>query len=418
MHFIYRKEISMGKGDRKKPAAPSPIFPTRDQIINAYQTYANRIPEEAEIQSHLGNPGGIAAVITMLQRDSIIIPDPIPLPIPEYPPVPLAPSSQPKLIAEHVNPIGMAYWRCINNHEGSNSLKVVLTLNNNIHIFTVNKATLAVINITNLGINDTGEQIYFSAINPSLLYIRTELSLDQFNIDTGERNPVMTPPAGMKLWQCHSSWDDKTHSASLQNEVYAILAWGVKSPYGFQKYDIIGEPDECQIDKSGLWLVAKEKINEDELNRIIRVSTDSEYQIHDKDGAVGHSDTGFGYVMGEDNQIGACVLWKLGAPDIGRRIIFGPNIWNMGYVSFCNAKPSSIENQKCLITTPDSLISVKLDGSESKLICPNLSQTNSNDPKYYEHRAKANLCPLGQFAIWSAYVDGSLNAYIVRIPFW
>lgn len=410
----------------RTPPKLGPIFPTRDQIINAYQTYAHRDPSEDEIHSHLGNPGGITAVIAMLQMESPnpylpesplpgipIIPDPVPLPIPEFPPVPLAPSSQPRLLAEHVNPIGMSYWRCINNHKGSNSLKVAVTLDNNIHILTVDKATLAVIDIKNLGINDTGEQIYFSAINPNILYIRTESSLDQFNILTGERNPVMTPPSGMKLWQCHSSNDDLTHSASLQNEAYGILAWGVKSPYGFQKYDILGEPDECQIDKSGLWLVAKETIGEDELNRIINISTGNEYQIHDKDGAVGHSDTGFGYVMGEDNQIGGCVLWRLGAPDVGKRVIFGPNIWNMGYVSFCNAKNAAINDQKCLITTPDSLVSVRLDGSGSRIVCSAMTQDQS-----YEHRAKANLCPLGQFAVWSAFVDGSLDAYIVRIPEW
>lgn len=98
--------------------------------------------------------------------------------------------------------------------------------------------------------------------------------------------------------------------------------------------------------------------------------------------------------------------------NLNRINMFSTGIWNMGYVSFTNAKEGPIENQFCLVTTPTELWKVQLDGSgRGTLICPNLTESQE-----YNHRPKANLCPLGEYAIWTSYVGGSLDAYIVRLP--
>lgn len=408
----------MAKGDKKKPA-PRPNFPTREQIIQAYVTYGGRYPEEAEIQSHLGNPGGIDAVIKMLrgasgQGDMYEQPTPVPQENNQE----LYGSSTPKLIAENVTPIGMSYWRCINNHAGQTNLRVVITIDNSLHIFTINKQTLEVTNITDLHINDSGEQVYFSVNAPYWLFIRAEDRLYMRHIETGEEKVVMVPTPGMNLWQCHSSWDELTHSATLKDNSYRPIAWLVKTPYGYKQYLLHGEADECQVDKSGLFLVAKEtrgsEGNKSEDNRIIQLSNDREYWITDAEGAVGHSDTGNGFMVGEDNQIGGCVKWQLGNPAGSKTVIYGPNIWNMGYVALSKGRVND-----CLITLPSKLTLAKLDDSgQSRDICPTLTQTNEKDPKYYERRSKANWCPLGQFAIWSAYVNGQINVYMVRTPEW
>jgi hypothetical protein len=64
-----------------------------------------------------------------------------------------------------------------------------------------------------------------------------------------------------------------------------------------------GDFDECQIDKSGRWLVIKENVDgrNGEDNRIIDLQTGQESVFLDEDGAAGHSDVGYGYLVAEDN---------------------------------------------------------------------------------------------------------------------
>ena len=64
-----------------------------------------------------------------------------------------------------------------------------------------------------------------------------------------------------------------------------------------------GEFDECQIDKSGRWLLIKEQV--DDLqgvdNVIVDLQTGTQKVLLDEDGAGGHSDNGFGYMVAADN---------------------------------------------------------------------------------------------------------------------
>src|SRR5205814_611230 len=75
--------------------------------------------------------------------------------------------------------------------------------------------------------------------------------------------------------------------------------------------------DECQIDKSGRWLVIKEKTGIDPRSevddRIIDLQTGNERVLLDRNGAGGHSDNGFGYMVAADNmnpQPGAVRVWR------------------------------------------------------------------------------------------------------------
>ena len=64
-----------------------------------------------------------------------------------------------------------------------------------------------------------------------------------------------------------------------------------------------GDFDECQIDRSGRWLVIKENVDgrDGEDNRIIDLQTGVERLLLDSNGAAGHSDVGFGSMIAEDN---------------------------------------------------------------------------------------------------------------------
>lgn len=329
------------------------------------------------------------------------------LPIIDTPttPSPMIPSNPVKLI-EGVNPIGMSYWRNINYHAGRNTFMVALSINDQLRVLTVDKNSLQVVDDKSLGIHHTGEGIYFSVSRHDILYVPLDGALFAVNIYTGDRAEIWRMP-GKNLWQIHSSFNEDMHSATVKDQNWNIVGWAV---HGIRDivYPIVGPPDECQIDKSGEYLIIKEG----DYNRIIHIMSGNERIIQNPAGALGHSDCGFKCMMGENdysNSPGALDLINLDT--LESRLMFSTGIWNMGYVSFTNAHPTR-PNQICLVTTPDNLIKVNFDWPhEATIICPNLTQSQE-----YEHRPKANLCPLGEYAVWTAFVENSLNAYVVRVP--
>jgi hypothetical protein len=327
------------------------------------------------------------------------------------PPKPNNSLGKPILVVENVNPIGMSYWRNINNHIGKDYLYVVLSLDDELVLFTISKSNLAVIGRKSLYIHHTGEGCYFSAIDGNILFVPINNTLNRINVATGDRQVAWQ--SNHNLWQCHSSYDDKTHSASLKDADWKIRYWGVNKNGKEKKYDLHGNPDECQIDMSGKFLTAKETVDDDKLeNRIITLTNGNEKRITNAQGSLGHSDCGFGCMIGENSKSqhpGA--LDYVNLETLERKLMFSTGIWNMGYVSFTNARDWQIDMQRCLISTPSELILVMLDGwKQSRVVCNNLTQSQE-----YEDRPKANLCPLGEFAIWTAKVGGKRNAYIVRL---
>lgn len=330
-------------------------------------------------------------------------------------PIPSISTSIPILIKTNVNPIGMSYWRNINQHSSSGTLNLFLSINDELTLFTIDKSSLQVISEKELGIHHTGEGCWFSAIDPNSLFVPIDNTLYKYNIITGDR--IVTWVDANILWQCHGSYDDQTFSATIKDSNYNVIKWGILgSELGYRLYDIKGDPDECQIDKSGKKLVIKE----DNYNRIINIATEDEIIISNEAGAVGHSDCGFDCILGENDMspnAGACDLIKF--DDMSHKMIYSTGIWNMGYISFSNAKPNiRIEDQFCLMTTPTELIQVKLDGSlNGRVICNNLTDipVNATDDQKYKYRAKANICNEGQFAVWTSFVNGQLNCYLVRL---
>lgn len=331
-------------------------------------------------------------------------------------------ASIPAKIASNCNSMGMAYWRNINNHKGRNYLYMFLSMSDELHVFTVDKKTLNVTDVKRLGIHHTGEDCYFSAINPNSLFVRTDKELYTVDVVSGDRRTIWRVDGDINLWQCHSSYDERFHSATIKNNNYDITRWAVLTPNDIKYFELKGDPDECQVDKSGKWLLVKETVgpedSRNEYNRIINIETRQERFVNDHDGAVGHSDCGFGFAMGEfDKASRGGVLNKINFADGDQQQLFSTGIWNMGYVSFSNALPGvPLSQQRCLMTTPYDLISVKLDGSEEGTrICSHGNETLPIHPLYYMHRPKASLCPLGEYASYSSFVGGSLNAYIVKV---
>lgn len=354
-------------------------------------------------------------------------PTPIPFPIPTpnepitNPEIPVGEpdireNNMRKLTTENhqgLRPIGMSYWRNINNHVGRNELLVFLSLNDEIVIFTVQKSDLLVLGEQRSAIHHTGEGCYFSALEWDKLYVPRDNRLNQVSvIYPSDYIPVCELPNGWNGWQWHSSQNERVHSCTIKDANWNIIKWGVFNQDkndSFRDFDIEGAPDECQIDKSGRFLVIKE----DNYNRIIDLETDEVKYIQNDEGALGHSDNGFEYIIGENDYSPlAGALDYINLRTLRRGNLFSTGIWNMGYVSHCNAINAPIESQSFLISTPKELISVKANG-QSRIVA-NIEPEVSD----YEQRVKANLDITGEYAAFTQFKDGRLDAYLIRVPLW
>lgn len=201
---------------------------------------------------------------------------------------------------------------------------------------------------------------------------------------------------GHDLWQPHASDDGQTFSATVRKVVadgrYPYVGTIIKSSrQGYRFIEARGVLDESQVDRSGRFVVIKE----DDDNRIVTIDSGDERVIRDSDGALGHSDCGDGFIVGEANlpDPGRCV--RVDLQSLQRRDLFFTS--NMGYVS--------VRNGRCLHSSPTHLSLVALDGSGET---PILEHGAGND---YDDRPKANLDPSGRVACYM--VGGALHLAIL-----
>jgi len=203
---------------------------------------------------------------------------------------------------------------------------------------------------------------------------------------------ISTTHPGLDLWQSHSSDDGTTHCATVREVVsegaYPKISTVVSSHGHLQFYGAHGVLDESQITPDGRFLIIKE----DDDNRIITIGNGEERRLSDAEGAVGHSDTGPDILVGEDNQIGACVLWHL--PTLTKRVLFHTN--NMGYVS--------IRAGRCLHSGDAWLNLVDL---ETGALAPLIEHGGGSA---YDDRVKANLSPCGRVA---TFMSGGVVSLLV-----
>ena len=325
-----------------------------------------------------------------------------------------------------VHPLGMAYWPNVNNHASRGSMHVFLSVNGALTLFSISKRTLAVQNLGPLPFHGTGEGCYWSLSEPDVLYVPREKQLLRYNVDS--RTEEVACEATTNIYHCHSSYDGRVHSMELEGGP-AVYRNGT-----FTRWSPRGDFDEVQVDKSGRWLHIKEgpppAVAD---NRFIDLDTGKEFIILNQDGALGHSDMGFGYAIGEDDQApapGAMRLWLLG-PDgpVNRGVVYHWVGWGgmTRYVSHCHAEARSPDNQMVVFSSADKehrpraneLIAARLN--DSLLCCaiaPNLVDLNASGggPEYWRH-PRANIDPTGEWVIWTANCGTDrVDAFMVRVP--
>ena len=356
-----------------------------------------------------------------------------------------------------VNYVGYAYWRNMNNHVGSDTILIFLGLDrgkggSGPTLFTYHKSTGETRNAgplfdaTSRFSWATGEGWYFSASRPTALYLNDGPRMLRYDViaKTFETVFDISQHLGTNryIWQMHSSNDDRVHSATVRDSsTYAPLGCAVyrEDTATLTYMAAIGAFDECQVDKSGRWLVIKENVDGvfGEDNRIIDLANGTEQVFYDHQGAAGHSDLGYGYMVAEDDfhsLPGAVRVWRLGESITATgqgALAYHISSWNVGgvgHLAHSNAKAGvSITHQIACSSSAhrlnepriNEIVCYRLDGSLKVLVvAPNMTNLDAaGGGDDYGKRPKGNLDVTGDYFLWTSNAGSSrLDAFIVHVP--
>jgi len=357
--------------------------------------------------------------------------------------------------------VGYSYWRNTNNHVGSDTMLIFLTLSKEAGgagptLFSYDKSTDQV---TVLGpLFDashplswaSGEGWYWSDTQPTKLYVNEGAKLERYDVQSRSLETVFDASAKFGadkyIWQIHSSADDRVHSATLRtNSTYAALGCLVYDErtreYGY--FPAQGDFDECQVDKSGRWLLIKQNVDGQagEDNVLVDLQGGGQSLLLDQAGAAGHSDTGHGYMVAADNWNtlpGAIRLWSFGpgfpaavagSPDQGM-LVYRSVDWStdLNHVSHTNARPGVPASQQYACGSGASrverpraneVVCFPLDGSMRALVVAPV-MTDLDRPGGsggdYGKLPKGNLDVTGRYFIWTSNAAGRLDAFVVKVP--
>lgn len=361
-----------------------------------------------------------------------------------------------------VRPVGYSYWSNINNHSGRSTMLIFLALarergGRGPTLFSVNKQTGETRNLGPLFASTsawswaTGEGWYFSRSRPTTLYVNSGPRLHRFDVETRTFTTVFDVTArfgaNRYIWQIHSSADDRVHSATLRDTATEALLGCLAYREDTRQYYYaprMGTFDECQVDKSGRWLVIKENVDgrywED--NRVIDLQTGTQRVLLDENGAGGHSDMGFGYMVAADNfspNPGAVRTWRFDLSLAGGQpvasvpgqgtLVYRQPYWGagIGHIAHGNARAAAPTQQmvcsshatRLVLPRANEIVCYRLDGELDVLVvAPNLVNLNaSGGGSEYNKLPRGNIDVSGQYFVWTANAgSGRLDAYLVRIP--
>jgi hypothetical protein len=356
--------------------------------------------------------------------------------------------------------VGYSYWRNMNNSANSPTLLAMVTLSRD-HggvgpsLFELDKTTGVVTNRGPLFASSDprssagGEGWYFSATQPTALYVSDTQQLTRYDVVTHVTTPVfnITGAAAVSAFgkdrtikQIHSSNDDQVHSFTVGDANYVELGCGVylEARHEFRFVPTLGKGfDECQIDKSGQWLLIKEQVDGrfGEDNRIINLADGTETVLLDEDGAGGHSDMGYGSMIAADNwnpDPGVYRYWRFDTHPLGpKTVVYRDPSWKVGsidHVSWANATTAAPETQFACGSganrTPgprvNEITCFQLEGTlRSVVVAPvmtDLDAPGGGTDEYWK-LPKGNLDVTGNYFIWASNLGGDrLDTFIVRIP--
>lgn len=325
-----------------------------------------------------------------------------------------------------VRPVGYSYWRRINAHRTRPELSILVGRRGACALLVfVDKLTLATRTSELADVWGEGEQWYWDAVDPDVFYLLEGGTLLRYNIVTRSRATVCALGGGVEMWQPNGSADGKVHSATVKRlPNYDVDSMVVAYP-SWQRIVALGAGgfDECQIDKSGRYLLVKEGGN---ANRIMDLDSGLDVTVSNEGGALGHSDNAWGWAVGEDDYHalpGAFVKMDFANPIVRGPVMYHTTDWqamarHIG-IAWDRPDPIGIVSSACRNNVPraNEIVKVPLDGSlQATLIAPNLTDLDGVGSDDYEKLPKANVDPYGEWACWSGNVHGRVDLFAVRIP--
>lgn len=361
-----------------------------------------------------------------------------------------------------------SYWRNMSNSANSNTMYIFVGLDRNRGgqgptLFSYDKTSDQLTEVGPLFDSsspyswDSGEGWYFSYSMPTKLYIPSGSKLLRYDVLNHTFETLFdstTQFPNTVIHQANSSNDDDVHSATLQDaNSYADLGCIAykESTKQFFYYAAQGAFDECQIDKSGRYLVIKEKLPSDPCtscdvdNLIVDLKTGTQTILTDKDGAGGHSDLGYGWYIAADNwnnDANAWRVWNLGQSPLQGGLVYHDLNWNVfepSHISFENADPSTPISQQyacggaanstiaphaneivCFLLDP----SIPVAQQQSLVVAPVMTDLNATGGnatcpgcEAYAKDPKGNIDPTGQYFFWVSNLGGNrMDAFMVKIP--
>ena len=347
-----------------------------------------------------------------------------------------------------VYPVGYSYWRNSNNHVNDDTMLIFASLRasrggTGVTLFSYNKVTEEVKNLGPLFPQGstlaaaTGEQWYFSGTLPNALYVKDGAKLARFDVISKTTEVVFDAAAeygaGHIIWQPHSSYDDRVHSASLRNSSFQDLGCIVhfEDTGETRFFPSEGGFDECQIDKSGRFVVLR--ANND--NTIVDLDTGKKRVITDEQGAGGHSDMGFGTYLAADNwasQANAWKVWDFRDATLQGSVVYHNTTWSPmapSHVSFSNAREDmemseqygcgSSASASTALHANEVICFMLAPGSRDTLVvAPVMTDQNaSGGGDNYSRMPKGNLDITGQYFIWTSNMGGDrMDLFLVKIP--
>lgn len=351
-------------------------------------------------------------------------------------------------------PLGDSYWRNMNNHVGSNEMLIVLGLDRarggtGPTLFSYDKLSDVV---TNRGaLFAPGHRLnsasaagwYFSATRPTTLYVNDGTKMLRYDVASRTTEIVFDIATQFgedrEVWRMSSSYYDDVHAATVRlkgaNVRLGCLVY-MEITGQLLYYPKAGDLDECQIDKSGRFLMIFEQLDGHNGvdDRIIDLSTGAEerHLSRPDGGTLGQHDMGFGYAIGQDrdNRLpNATLTWNLfpAGPGPVDHFNYDRELVQAQHISHTNAQPGLPKEQQfaCgsnadrMTYAQNEILCFKLDGSLAQLVvAPVMTDLDAGGGRSDDEKApKGNLDVTGQYFIWTTNVGGNrLDAFVVKVP--
>jgi len=371
--------------------------------------------------------------------------------------------------------VGYSYWRNTNNHVGRSEMLIFLGLDRSTgglgpSLLSYDKTTDQVQNLGPLFPDTspysyaTGEGWYFSGTQATKLYVylvgssvlrRYDVLSHSFDASAAMdlricKRRGACPSNAAYIFQPHSSDDDSTHSATVQDASFSRLGCVVYKSKRFRFFapPVGFELDECHVDKSGNWLMLLEvNPNGSVQNRIVDLLQGTITTIDDLNGSLGHLDMGFGYAVGADNfnsLPNATILLKFPVTSTERPV--GPTLhynkrWDIAaanhiahgnaiagqpaesqYACGSNASrvPDMADEIVCFSLNPNRNPDGSLDVLVVGQVMTDLDAAGGRDfnGDDYTQLPKGNLDVTGRYFIWTTNMGGDrLDAFLVKVPY-